>query len=273
MLGTTIPDFEKGLRQYEKNLRALLEELYAGGFEKGGSIVTAEEVADTLASFIEKPNNIPVRLSAFSDSLAALGTWLSDLSRQPLELDYIAFVPAGEEKLKAGGGFFQDLEYGFQVFFASFFGDYSSISSADGKDALTVWVNSGRDQAQVIKRMVSSSFTGRYGIPVNLSLVLQGLIPATLSGKGPDIVIGLSSTDAVNLAVRDALVDLRGFQGQEGTASFESVRTWFQPTSLDLYTYEEEIYALPIEEQFNMMFVRTDILHELGLTTRGHGRN
>ena len=265
MLDSTIPDFESSLRQYEETLRRLLEELYASGFEKGGSIVAAEEVADTLTSFLEKPNDIPVRLSAFSDSLAALGSWLSELSCQPLELDYLAFVPAEAETLNAGGGFFQSIGYGFQVFFASFFGDYSSISADESREALTVWVNSGRDQAQVIKRLVSSSFTSRYGIPVNLSLVLQGLVPATLSGKGPDIILGVSSTDAVNLAVRDALVDLRVFQEEEDSASFETVRTWFQPTSLDLYTYEKEVYALPLEDQINMMFVRTDILRELGL--------
>lgn len=265
MLNTAIPDFEKNLKQYEQALRALLEKLYAHGFEKGGSVVAVEEVADTLSSFLEKISTIPVRLSSFSDSLAAFGSWLSGLSSQPLELDYLAFVPSLEKAPEAGGGFLQDLGYGFQVFFASFFGDYSAISETDSQEALTVWVNTGRDQAQVIKRLVSSSFTSQYRIPVDLSLVLQGLIPATLSGKGPDIIIGASSTDAINLAIRGALVDLKGFREAGGAASFETVRSWFQPASLDLYAYEDQIYALPIEEQFNMMFVRTDILRELGL--------
>ena len=232
----------------------------------GGSIVVAEEVVDMLASFIAKPGDIPVRLSAFSDSLASLGSWLSELSNQPLELDYLALVPAGEAKLPVGGGFFKDLVYGFEVFLASFFADYTSISSAEGEGVLDVWVNTGRDQAQVMKRLVSNYFTPTYGTPVNISLVLQGLIPATLSGQGPDVVISLNSTDAINLAVRGALVDLRDFAGDDRTASFAEVTGWFQPTSLDLYTYRDVVYALPVEEQFNMLFVRTDILEELKLT-------
>lgn len=266
MLDSIIPNFKEELEQYQEDLQVLLNDLYESGFKRGGSIVVVEELADMIASFSEKPGKIPVRLSTFNDSLSALGNWLAELSRQPLEIDYLMFLPGNEEAPREDTALFKSFAYSFQVFLASFYGDYSSIASVDSERALSVWINSGRDQAQVIKRLVSSSFTGKYGIPVNVSLVLQGLIPATLSGKGPDIIIGVNPTDAVNLAARDALVDLRDFQDVDQAASFDTVRSWFQPYSLDLYTYENEIYALPIEEVFNMMFIRTDIFQELGLS-------
>ena len=71
-------------------------------------------------------------------------------------------------------------------FFYSFFTDYDSVgNTVDGKESLTVWVGSGREQAQIIKTMVDDSFTAKTGIYVNISLVQGSLLEATMAGKRP----------------------------------------------------------------------------------------
>lgn len=265
MLESAIPDFTVNLEQYIQDLEALQSILIQNGFEQGGESVTVEELTDQLKSFLEDPDDIPSRLSSFKDNISSLGNWLLNLTQQPLELDWIGIFAPSTEKVKANPGFFQNIGYGCKVFLASFIGDYSSIGGEQSSAALTVWVNSGRDQAQVIKRMVDNYFVDKYNVPVKLSLVQQGLIPATLSGRGPDVAILVSPTDTINLAVRDALVDLDRFQGEDGVASFQDTKSWFHKNSMLIYQYDGKTYGMPFEEQFYMMFYRTDILQELGL--------
>lgn len=80
-----------------------------------------------------------------------------------------------------------------------------------------------------------------------------------MSGRGPDVCIGTERTNVINLGVRGALYDLSAFY------DFEEVRSRFQKTAFNGYTYDNKVYALPDTQEYNMMFVRTDIYDELGL--------
>ena len=265
MLTDAIPDFREQLETYRITLENLLNTLYISGFEKGGEVVTVEELADQIAIFIEDPDKTATQLSTLKDNLAALGTWMLTLTQQPLELDYIGIIPSDALSLKNEETFFDNFLYGFKVFLASFVVDYTTLDDSVSKEPLEVWANVGRDQAQIIKRLVDNEFEEMYDIDVKFNLVQQALIPATLSGKGPDVAIMVSPTDVINLSVRDALVPLNQFSVGENISSFEEVKDWFQPASTALYSYEGKTYGLPMDEQFFMMFYRRDVLQELGL--------
>lgn len=75
-------------------------------------------------------------------------------------------------------------------------------------DLATTGISSGRDQAQLLKKMIDDLFVPQEGIGVNLSLVTNSatLIQATLAGKGPDVALFVSKDTPVNLAMRNALV-------------------------------------------------------------------
>lgn len=62
------------------------------------------------------------------------------------------------------------------------------------------------------------------------------------------------------MALRGALHPLEGFAGYDG------VKERFMSTALDPYTLGNSVYALPQTEIFHMLFYRTDVLGELGLT-------
>lgn len=144
---------------------------------------------------------------------------------------------------------------------ASFVEDYDSVGNVYDKDkAITVWITTGRDQANTVKRMIDDSFTSKTGIPVNVQLVQpQVLLPATVAGKGPDVALSIGNGEPVNYATRNASMDLTGFDG------FDEVIKEFLPNSLVPFRFGDGLYGLPEQQQFQMMFYRTDILEELGL--------
>ena len=80
-----------------------------------------------------------------------------------------------------------------------------------------------------------------------------------MAGQDPDIALGLGRGLPVNLAMRGALQPLESFAG------FDETTSWFHPDALLPYTYNGSVYALPEQQTFHMMFVRTDIFKELGL--------
>ena len=77
---------------------------------------------------------------------------------------------------------------------------------------ISIWVNWGRDQAQVLNNIIAESFTPQHNIAVKVKIVNASLIQAVLSNNSPDLSLRLSRSQPVNLAVRNALYDLTELQ-------------------------------------------------------------
>ena len=91
----------------------------------------------------------------------------------------------------------------------AFVEDYDIIGAVSGEGRkVKVWVNTGRDQINIINNMVNDEFTPKSGINVQLELVQGNMIEATLAGKGPDIYMGLDSATVINYAIRDAVIGI-----------------------------------------------------------------
>jgi len=108
--------------------------------------------------------------------------------------------------------------------------------------------------------MIDDLFVSKYKIPINLKLVQGTIIEATFAGQGPDIVLNTDSTTIINLAARGVLTPLSRF------ADYKEAVSVFYPNTMVPYTHEGACYALPITHVYNMMFYRTDVFEELGLT-------
>jgi ABC-type glycerol-3-phosphate transport system substrate-binding protein len=226
-------------------------------WQKGNEGDILEKISIQLDSFIEKPDTIAMRLDSFKSNVSSLSAWMLKLKEQPLEIDEIMVFSPDEEFPEANSGFFESLLFQIKAIIGSFTEDYTSIGRVYEGEPLTVWVGMGRDQVQIIKEMVDDYFVPQTGIPVNVNLVQQGLIQATLSGKGPDIALIIGAGDPVNLAVRGALADLNRFP------DFDEVRKRFIEQAMVPYEHEGKYYALPVQQPFPMMFYRKDILDEL----------
>ena len=136
----------------------------------------------------------------------------------------------------------------------------SAIRSKSDK-SITVWITTGRDQAQVLKSLIDETFTPESNISVKLRLVPgEYSLPATLAGEGPDVAMQIGEDVPVNYAMRKAAADLSVFP------DFKEVASRFRESALRPYEYNNGIYALPEQQTFPMLFYRKDVLAEIGLT-------
>ena len=197
------------------------------------------------------------RLQRLKSNISSVASFAAKLQGGPLAID--RFTLGGDSKPDLHSiGFFKRAGYSLKRFIASFTSEYNT-SSGKGDRKISVWIATGRDQLQVMRGMVESDFSPRSGIQVNVRLVTGSVIQATLAGKGPDVALARSETDIMNFAVRNAICDLKSFE------DFETLAERFSATAMQPYTYRGAVYALPMTQSFNMMFVRTDILENLGV--------
>ena len=219
-----------------------------------------------LEEFCEKPEQVQKRLSTFKDNVGSLGSWLVQIKQLPLELDKLYILPASADEgalADAEAGFLKQIGHEAALFYSSFVVDYSVIGALETDEdtpTIEVWVSAGRDQANMIKQLIDNDFTPNTGIAVNLKLVQGQLMNATAAGAGPDVVLQLGNSEPVNYAVRNAAYDLKQF------ADYEEVASRFRASALTPYELEGGVYALPETQTFSVMFYRTDVLEELGLT-------
>lgn len=224
--------------------------------QKGSEASTLRILADQLRSFAEKPQYISYKQNNFRDNIANLATWILQRKELPLELDYIGFASTDKKLPKPNANFFVQQWFNIRAFFASFFEDYNSIGGKE-KDAVNVWIQSGRDQGQILRDLITNDFTPKTGININLSLVQGSLIEATLADRGPEVAINIARSLPVDLASRGALYDLSTLE------NFDAIREFFVDSAFEPYSYRDGVYAVPLAQDFHMMFYRKDIFREL----------
>ncbi|MBQ9414397.1 MAG: extracellular solute-binding protein [Clostridia bacterium] len=254
---------KKGLLHIAKDrLDSISAEIGEKYGEKSSLIAKIQNITRQIQLMIDRPDNIAKsdRLSAFKGNISTVGSWISMFCEQPLEIDRIELFGENSEAPRADANFGEGIAHSYNRFIASFTEDYSSMGSIEGKQSsVKVWIQAGRDQANVLKQQITSSFTPNTGIGVNLELVTGAIIEATLAGKGPDIALTRPVTDPVNFAMRNALYDLSSFD------DYEEVTTNFTDGAMIPFQYKGGVYALPETMTYQMMFCRTDILEELGI--------
>ena len=238
---------------------AYLEENYGEGCYSS-RILSQMELQ--FQSFIDEPYTIARRLSMFKTNIEALAEWILEFQQQALQIDYLYITGIGAENPIAEGNFMSQMGHEVHAFLGSFthsYNDVSTASSVDSDRSLTIWMGKGRDQANVVKRLIDAYFTPETGINVNISLVEGALVKATLAGQGPDVNIFTSRGEAMNLAFRGAITPIDGMDG------FAEMTGLYSDSAFVPYCYEGQTFAVPETQEFYVMYVRTDIMDELGL--------
>lgn len=197
----------------------------------------------------------------YYDKYCALAADLTDLRKMPLDIDKIVLTAPNTEEAFESVNVIERITFSFESFLASFVQDYNNISkTADASKEIKVWVNWGRDQAQVLNSMAKGSFTEKTGIPVNIQLVNASIVQALLSGESPDCILQQARSEPVNLAMRGVLYDLNKF------SDVENILDRFQEDAELPYRYNGGLYALPDTQQFYLMYYRKDILEKLEIS-------
>lgn len=256
-----IPDTIEDMKSMSVELKKLEKAVLA--LEGGETIASVRQVYDQLDLMTEDVDTIAARLNQFKTDTAAYGTWMNGLMSQPLELDWLLLAPKSTVLPKGEAGFFGTLIHYIKQFISSFFMDYSALGKTanDTYESITVWMTSGRDQAQILRQRIASDFTAKNGIGADLQLVsAAALLPAALAGRGPDVSLGMTQENAMNLAFRGALLDLTRFEELSNTSNE------FYEHSLIPFQFEGGVYGLPETQTYPMLFYRKDILKKLDVS-------
>ncbi len=266
-----IPNLLDTWTQQADILEEQVEIIKAVTGSSGSLVASISTFARDLDALVEKPRTISSRLSSYNDSISSLSSYIQNLLNQSLEIDYFEVLPVNAVPSEPSAGGWTQFVYECGRFINSFVQDYSLTDMSQvNKDSrmVTVWVSTGRDQAQVLKDMIADLFTPETGIQVNLQLVQGSVIEATLAGKGPDIALMQGTAQPVNFAIRGALVDLiemaETYDADEG--GWESIASRFSPSAITPFRFNGAVYALPETQAFDVMFYRKDVFAELGLT-------
>ncbi len=288
-----MPDVMIDMIINSRKLYEVAAELAKISGEKSSNVATLEKVAWLLDRMGGDEDEIAKYLDQLKSYIGSLGTWLSDAKTQPLQLDYIVIQPLEQEAPKAKAGFFAAMLHEIKSFIMSFFRNYDRMGAtsedAGGDETVEVWLAYGRDQAQVIRSLINNDFSPNTNITVDLKLVAGGtLLPSVLAGRGPDVYIGVGEDDVINYAIRGALLPIEKMDGFEEFALYYKVDDKFNPLVDDagnpirnpnaqfnqaamavLGISDAEgihhYYGLPETQNFTMMFVREDILADLGI--------
>ena len=239
-----------------------------------GSASSYTGICDKLSVLLlkmgEDEDAIAKNLSNFKSYVGSLGTFLTDAKTQPLQIDFLSIQGAATEAPAGKAGFFKSMIHEVSSFFMSFIRDYNSMGAMEtegmsNKEPINVWLAYGRDQSQVIRNLCTNDFTKNYGITVDLKLISGGtLLPSILAGMGPDAYLGLDQGNVINYAIRGALMNVENMEG------FDEVTKNFNEAAMMVLGIEDadgdlHYYGLPEAQNFPMMFVRTDILGDLGI--------
>lgn len=277
-LEATLPDLHNQLVEARDTLNQALEKLEAVAGSNTDKKAVLLTMRDQLDDLIEDGEYFVRVIGTYKINVRALGTWITNVISQPLQIDRIN-IYSPDVKIKYDKtGFFSQAGYEVSRLFYSFIIDYNNIGSVSEDDskenaALTLWIGSGRDQANVIKALIDDTFTSQTGISVNVQLVdMNTLLKATLVGEGPDVAIQVANTNGVagavlytgndtpvNYGIRNAVLDLTQFP------DYTEVLARFPDAANTQFTYDGAVYALPETITYPVMFYRKDILKEIGM--------
>lgn len=261
-LESAIPDLDDKLVSLLDDLEAYIDYLETRYGENCYSARILIQMKTQLLSFREKPYTIAKRMSVFKTNIEALAEWILEFEEQPLQIDYLYASGSDVAAPVGDGSFLSKLGHEIRAFMGSFTHSYNEVASENARAenvTLTIWMGTGRDQANVMKRLIDEYFTPESNINVNISLVDGALVKATLAGRGPDVNIFTTRGEAMNLAFRGAIV------GLDDMEDFAGLKEEYADSAFVPYEYDGNIYGVPESQAFYVMYVRNDIFDELGL--------
>ncbi len=250
-----------------KHVGELLEGIYQDIMEITGGTTDVsaaiERTSEMMIDISEHPSEITDKVTSMADSITSLGAAVLTLSQQALTIDWMELQGSGNKLPRAEGNFFQNLKHEFLSFIGSFTNDYNVATEEEDssdKQTITVWVSTGRDQMDVLRRLINESFAQDHNIAIDLKRVDAGIImTAVAGGTGPDVAVGVSSTLPMELGYRGAAYDLAQF------SDFKDVASQFSDAAVECFDFEGKYYGLPDQMSFPVMFYRKDILAQYGI--------
>ena len=261
MIKKNLPEVIRVFKSQASNLKKLLQDLVTLTGGRGEKSAIINRLQYQLNDLVDDPETLPERMGNLKSNISALSAWCVDLRNQPLSIDYITVYSPEKDLKKAEAGFFANVFHEIKNFYATFIVDYSLVGDAhDERDTIKIWITTGRDQANIVKRLIDDNFTRNHSAGVNLQLVQGSMVlPAIAGGIGADVVMQVSNAEPVNYGMRGAIHDISEYE------DCDEVEKRFSESALTPLRYRNGLYGLPETESFPMLFYRKDILSDLGI--------
>lgn len=264
-----IPDLLLDLTNIEKRLSQNVDQLYEISGRNTPAISSLKQAAAQICSVINKPDTIARRIDALNTCQTNIVMWYTDIMKQPLLLDYILFSPPEDPVPSVRSSGWQKFIATCRSFLISFIKDYDSIGGTmDGtQTTINVFTTLSNERGEVMKMLADETFTKRTGIQLNLKVVPAGQVNAgqvnalmlsLVSGRAPDVAIGVEPMSVGEFAFREAALDISSLDG------FENLRDNFIPTGFDSMTFQNKVYGIPETMDFKVLLYRTDIAEKIG---------
>ena len=261
----SIPDFRERLRGYSAQVDDLITRVDAAGHTFAETVSILNRLNMNINRLANRPDRVAHYINELQGSITALGLFVTMEQEQPLLLDVIGVGGEAAEVFRPRANIFQRIWHHFRAFLGSFTNDFNfSMDVPYDADQVNieVWVSTGFDVFNIMGRLINEMFVPNHPhISVDLRLVDSGIIfPASLTGQGPDVVLQAQAAMPINFAFRAGAIDLHQFP------DFDEVAARFAPAALETLSFQGATYALPDTMTFNMMFYRTDVFEDIGVT-------
>jgi ABC-type glycerol-3-phosphate transport system substrate-binding protein len=217
---------------------------------------------DRLKRFADDINRLPSLMVQFSDGDSSvnqmMGALLQIFLRPSLEIERLVLSDTSQTIPSASSTFWHSTYEGSARLIYSFINNPYSIQVRDD-EALNVWVNHPRPFIEIMQALIDQNYRGNRKVNLSQMPDQNKLILANVSGKSPDVALGVDHWIPYDFASRDAALDLRTFD------NFGEVASDFTPGAFIPYVFEEGVYGLPETQNFWVTYYRRDILASIGL--------
>ena len=260
-----VPYFRERLWEQEAAVNQLLVRIDEAGNTFAETNAILNRLNMNISRLANRPDRVARYINELQGSIAALSLFITMAQEQPLLLDVLGVGGEEAQLFRPRANFFQRIWHQIRAFLGSFTQDFSFSMDTVGAEEQThieVWVSTGFDVFNIMGRVINEMFVSTHPhISVDLRLVDPGIIfPASLTGQGPDVVLSAQAAMPINFAFRAGAIDLNRFD------DFEEVAARFAPAAIETLSFQGATYALPDTMTFNVMFYRTDVFEDVGIT-------
>ena len=170
----SLPGLKAQLEQVQADLRKAIAALEKAAGHRSDKLTVLKTMDDQLTELIRDQERFTEVLSSYKTNVRACGNWITQVLGQPLQIDRIYLHTADVRPEITGTDFLSGAGFEASRLYSSFTINYNQIGnvaeeSADSK-VITLWIGTGRDQANVIKSLIDEHFTPETGISVNVQL-------------------------------------------------------------------------------------------------------
>ena len=251
-----IPNFKERITNIKNNLEKLVNHYQLLASNSSARTAAINTMINQLNNFIKRPNNLVRQLNSFQANISSLGTWLMNEKEGPLTVDAFFFHSEKAKLKRIKENIFETFGHEFKKLVFSF-----KPKTKKGKNTLKVWVVSGRDNAQIIKKLISA--TDNLTIKnMNIQLELatsEVLLRAVTSKRGPDCALMVPEGITMDFSFRNALENMLKY------TSLDSIKSKYANSAITPFFRNNNLFALPETQTYPVMFYRKDIFKKFNL--------